>query len=231
MFSSEAAAMIDISTVRTAHTLKDIEEAVRYAKQYRFINVHVLPCWVKTLSEMLKDTDGVYVGSPVGFPSGAHSTGAKVVEASRLLDDGVQEMDVMMNIGKLKNAEYEYCKTELKRIVGMARGGALVKVIIEINALTDYEMLKACDIVMESGADFVKTGTGWISGNANLERIYRIKQHCADAVKVKAAGGIRTVEEFLSLVEMGVERMGINTKSAIKIVRSFEPTQMQGKIG
>lgn len=223
MFSNEAAAMIDISAVRTAHTLKDIEEAVGYAKQYRFINVHVLPCWVRTLAEMIKDVEGVYVGAPVGFPAGAHSTVTKVVEASQLLDDGVEEMDVMMNIGKLKNAEYGYCETELKRIVGMAKDRALVKVIIEINALTDDEMFKACDLVMESGADFVKTGTGWIPGDANLERIYKIKQHCKDAIKVKAAGGIRTVDEFKSLVEMGVERMGINTQSAIEIVRSFEP--------
>lgn len=221
MFAREAAAMIDISAVRTHHSLGDIDEVVGYAKEYGFINVHVLPCWVKTLAVMLKDVDGVYVGAPVGFPSGAHKTEIKMMEARQLLDDGVEEMDIMINVGKLKNREYAYVQRELKSIVALAKGRALVKAIIEINVLSDFEMLKACDLVMESGADFIKTGTGWISGNANLDRVAKIKQHCGKTVKVKAAGGIRTKEEFLALASMGVERMGINTRSAIKIVEQF----------
>ena len=101
MTPREAAALIDISAVRTQHTLKDIEEIVSYAKEYKFINVHVLPCWVSTLADMLKDVDGVYVGAPVGFPSGAHKTETKIFEAKELLKDGVQDMDIVMNIGKL----------------------------------------------------------------------------------------------------------------------------------
>lgn len=221
MLASEAAAMIDISAVRANHTLKDIKEMVAYAKQYRFINVHVLPCWVKTLAAMLADVDGVYVGSPVGFPGGAHTTRVKLAEAERMIHDGVQEMDIMMNVGKLKNGEYTYVEDELKTIVDQVRDRVLVKVIIEINLLDDREMMKACDIVMKSGADFVKTGTGWVNGGANIERVALIKQHCGKEIKVKAAGGIRTREEFLQLAELGVERMGINTKSAIQIVRSF----------
>ena len=222
MLGREAAAMIDISAVRTQHTLKDIEEVVAYAKKYKFINVHALPCWVSALSEMLKDTEGVYTGAPVGFPGGAHKTEVKLLEAEELLKDGVEEMDIVMNVGKFKNGEYDYVLNELKQIIALAQGKALVKVIIEINALTDEEMIKACDLVIESGADFVKTGTGWIPGNANLERIRRIKQHCGDRIKVKAAGGIRTLEEFMELVDMGVERMGINVKSAIEIVTALE---------
>lgn len=222
MLASEAAAMIDISAVRTNHTLKDLEEMVEYAKKYRFINVHVLPCWVKTLAGMLKDVEGVYVGSPVGFPGGAHTTKVKLEEAERLINDGVQEMDIMMNIGKLKNAEFAYVEDELRTIVDQVRGRVLVKVIIEINLLDDREMLKACDLVMKSGADFVKTGTGWINGNANIKRVAMIKEHCKSHIKVKAAGGIRTRGEFLQLAGLGVERMGINTQSAIQIVRSFE---------
>ena len=222
MTPREAAAMIDISAVRTPHTLEDIREVVEYAKKYKFINVHVLPCWVADLSEMLKDVGGVYVGAPVGFPSGAHKTKTKIMEAEELLQDGVQEMDIVMNIGKLKNHEYDYVLDELKSIVSLAKGRALTKVIIEINALTDEEMIKACDLVMESGADYVKTGTGWIPGGANLDRIKKIKEHCGSRIKVKAAGGIRTKEEFMALVNMHVERMGINTKSALEIIRSMQ---------
>lgn len=222
MLPSEAAAMIDISAVRTQHTLKDIEYVVECAKKYKFINVHTLPCWTSTLSEMLKDVEGVYVGAPVGFPGGAHTTETKIFEAKQLLNDGVQEMDIVMNVGKFKNKEYNYVSEELKQIIDLARGRALVKVIIEINILNDEEMLKACDLVIESGADFVKTGTGWIPGDANIERIRKMKQYCQSRIKIKAAGGIRTLAEFMELADMGVERMGINTKSAIEIVHALE---------
>ena len=221
MLPGEAAAMIDISTVRTQHTLKDIEEAVGYAKKYRFINVHTLPCWTAALSKMLEDVEGVSVGAPVGFPGGGHKTEVKLLEARELLRDGVQEMDIVMNIGKLKNGEYDYVLEELKEITALAKGKALVKVIIEINTMTDQEMLKACDLVMESGADFIKTGTGWIPGGANIERIRKIKEHCGDRIRIKAAGGIRTLEEFMKLAEMGVERMGINMQSAVEIVQAL----------
>lgn len=221
MNAKEAARLIDISAVRSQHTLSDIEEVVKYAKKYDFINVHVLPSWVSKLAEMLKDSEGVYVGAPVGFPGGAHCTETKVLEANKLLEDGVEEMDIVMNIGKLKNKEYDYISKELEAIITLAKGKALTKVIIEINILSDEEMLKACDLVMACGADFVKTGTGWIPGNANIERIALIKRHCGNRIKVKAAGGIRTKEEFLQLVDLGVERMGINTKSAIEIVEGL----------
>lgn len=222
MLSREAAAMIDISAVRTHHTMKDIEYVVECAKKYKFINVHTLPCWTSTLSRMLKDVEGVYVGAPVGFPGGAHTTETKLFEAKQLLEDGVQEMDIVMNIGKFKNKEYDYVSNELKQIISLAKGKALVKVIIEINVLDDEEMLKACDLVIDSGADFLKTGTGWIPGDANIERIRKIKEYCGDRIKIKAAGGIRTLDEFLELADMGVERMGINTESAIKIVHALE---------
>ena len=222
MLPGEAAAMIDISAVRTQHTLKDIEYIVECAKKYRFINVHTLPCWTATLSRMLRDVEGVYVGAPVGFPGGAHKTETKIFEARQLLDDGVQEMDIVMNVGKFKNKEYNYVLDELEQIISLAKGRAVVKVIIEINVLSDEEMLRACDLVIKSGADFVKTGTGWIPGNANIERIRKMKEYCSGQIKIKAAGGIRTLDEFLELADMGVERMGINTKSAIEIVHALE---------
>ena len=104
----------------------------------------------------------------------------------------------------------------------MRKREILTKVILEINVLTDNEVRKACDLVMECGADYVKTGTGWIPGNANIERIQMIKEYCRERIKVKAAGGIRTRSEFDRLVELGVERMGINTLSALEIVKSFK---------
>ena len=217
----QASRLIDISAVRTAHTLSDVEKLVEYAKEYRFINVHTLPCWTGLLSEMLKDVPDVYTGAPVGFPSGGHKTEVKLEEARLLLADGVQEMDIVMNIGRFLNKEYDYVQNELRQIINATPENVLTKVIIEINVLNDDEMERACWLVIDSGADFVKTGTGWVCGDANIKRIQRIKEICGSEIKVKAAGGIREPSEFIELYNMGVERMGINTESAIKIVEHF----------
>ena len=222
MTAKEAARLIDISAVRTPHSLADISYVVEVAQKYRFINVHSLPCWTKTVSEMLKDDPDIYVGAPVGFPGGAHKTGVKILEAQELIRDGVQEMDIVMNVGKFKNKEFAYVKSELDQIIALAPEDVLTKVIIEINCLTDQEMEDACRLVMETKADFIKTGTGWVPGDANVERIRKIKTLTDGRIKVKAAGGIRTREEFDEFCAMGVERFGINTKSALEIVSSFE---------
>ena len=222
MNQREAARLIDISAVRTHHSLKDIMEIVDYAKEYHFINVHVLPNWVRTLSGMLADIKDVYIGSPVGFPSGAHDTEVKLLEAKHLIEDGVEEMDIVMNVGRFKNMEYDYVINELKQIIGLKKPNIITKVLIELNCLNDNELEKACEIVVQSGADFLKTGTGWIQGGANVERIIKIKSFLGNRVKVKAAGGIRTREEFEALLDIGVERFGINTQSAIEIIKSYK---------
>lgn len=222
MTAREAARLIDISAVRTQHNERDVLELVELGEKYHFINLHVLPCWVSTLAKRIAHLDDVYVGSPVGFPGGGHTTQTKLVEAKQLIEDGVDEMDIVMNVGKFKAGEYNYVLDELQAITEMARGKIrMTKVIIEINTLTDDEMLRACELVKKSGADFVKTGTGWVPGDANIERIRKMKAVCGDELKIKAAGGIRTLEDFMELANMGVERMGINTRSAVKIVEEI----------
>ncbi len=225
MNANEVAKLIDISAVRTHSSMADIEENVGYAKQYRFINVHVLPCFVSTLAKMLSGVDGVYVGAPVGFPSGAHKTETKLLEARGMIADGVEEMDIMMNVGKFRNGEYDYVLDEVKQIIGLAQNAGRpikTKMLIEINCLTDEEMVKAAELAVLSGADFVKTGTGWVPGDANIERIRRIKEVVHNDIEIKAAGGIRTRDDFMKLLDIGVTRFGINTASAIKIAKSFE---------
>ncbi|MDR1581119.1 MAG: deoxyribose-phosphate aldolase [Synergistaceae bacterium] len=217
----DAARIIDISAVRTHHGRKDIEELVGYAKKYRFINIHVLSCWISTLVPLLADVEGVFVGGQVGFPSGAHTTETKICETRQLIEDGVQEMDIVMNVGKFKSGEREYALDELSSIVALAGARVKTKVIIEINVLSDDEMIDACELVKKSGADYVKSGTGWIPGGANIERIKKMKEYCGPDIKVKAAGGIRSLEDFMSLYEIGVDRMGINTISAIEIIETL----------
>jgi deoxyribose-phosphate aldolase len=222
MNGKEAARLIDISAVRTQHSLMDIEEVIRIAREYRFINVHTLPSWTKIVSDLLKEDNDIFVGAPVGFPSGGHKTEIKYLEAQNLIADGVDEMDIVMNVGKFKNRDYEYVKNELEQLISLAPENVLTKVILEINCLTDDEMLSACNLVIESGADFIKTGTGWVPGDANVRRIEKIKNITHGKIKLKAAGGIRTREEFDDLISLEVERFGINTNSALEIVRSFD---------
>ena len=217
----EAARFIDISAVRTHHSLKDIETLVELGKKYRFINLHVLPCWVSEIAGRLRGCDDIFVGSPVGFPSGASKTAVKLLEARQMIEDGVQEMDIVMNVGKFKNREYDYVLGELREIISLTDKKLLTKVIIELAVLDDEELSSACELVIDSGADFVKTGTGWIPGGIDIERVRGIKKICGDRVKVKAAGGIRSRDDFMMLLDMGVERMGINTLSAVEIVESY----------
>jgi deoxyribose-phosphate aldolase len=222
MTSKEAARLIDISAVQTRNSLEDIKSLVETARQYRFINVHTLPCWTSLLSEMLSDCPDIYVGAPVGFPGGGPTTAVKLLEAEQLLMDGVQEMDIVMNVGKLVNKEFGYVADELKRIVRLAGDKALTKVIIELNCLDNSEARDAASLVMDSGAAFLKTGTGWVIGGANVERIALLKEYVRDRIKIKAAGGIRSTQEFEALLALGVERFGINAQSAVDIVKHYE---------
>lgn len=221
----EAARLIDVSAVRTPHSLTDIQLVVDMAKRFSFINVHSLPTWTRTVREMLKDSPHIYTGAPVGFPSGGHVTAVKLLEAETLIRDGVQEMDVVMNVGRFLNKEYNYVLDELNRIIALTPKEVLTKVILEINVMHADEVDSACDLVMQTGADFIKTGTGWVSGPLDLPCISRIRERTQGKIKLKVAGGVRTREEFDRMCSMGVERFGINTQSAIDIVRSYEPAE------
>ncbi|MDR3052013.1 MAG: deoxyribose-phosphate aldolase [Oscillospiraceae bacterium] len=221
MTRTEVAQLIDISAVRTQHTLSDIIKTVEIAKKYRFVNVHSLPCWTADVRRLLAGEADIRAGAPVGFPGGGHTTEIKLTEAKRLIADGVQEMDIVMNVGRFKNREYDYVLNELKQVIALAPAHVLTKVIIELNCLEDDEIEKVCELVMRSGADYIKTGTGWVPGDANIARIAKIKRCTHGRIKVKAAGGIRTRGEFDSLFSLGVERFGINTESALEIVESF----------
>ena len=216
----EAARLIDISAVQSFNTEDDVRRTVRIAKEYGFINVHSLPAFTSLVSELLKDEPDIYVGAPVGFPGGGHTTETKILEAAKLIQDGVEEMDIVMNIGRFRSGHDNFVLDELNQIITLAPPHLLTKVIIEINLLSDEEMLRAARLVMQTEADFVKTGTGWIAGGANIERIEKILEVTKGHIKVKAAGGIRTIEEFEKLLGLGIDRFGINLKSALEIVEA-----------
>jgi len=215
--SEEIARLIDVSTVRTSHGEADIRQLVTYAKEYRFISVHALPCWVSLLSDLLASDADIYVGAPVGFPSGAHKTMTKLTEAEQLLADGVQEMDLMMNVGMLRSGRLNYVEDEIKAVVQIA-GDVEVKVILEVHCLSDDEIKKACELCIKAGAAFVKTSTGWMPTGATLETVSLISNFVGNAIKIKAAGGIRDLNILAKMLALGVARFGINVQASMDLI-------------
>ena len=215
------AGMIDISAVQASHGIAEITEMVDNAKKYGFISIHTLPCWVGDVRRLIPDNSGILVGGPIGFPSGGHKTTTKVEEAKELLSDGAQEMDLMMNLGKFLSGDYGYVESEIARLVDIG-GNIPLKVIMEVHYLNADQIKKACELCINAGAAFVKTGTGWSPSGATLEVIELITDFVGDAIKVKAAGGIRDLSTFLKMHKLGVARFGINQNSAIDILGECE---------
>jgi deoxyribose-phosphate aldolase len=215
----EVAQLIDISAVQAYHGRAEICELVESAKRYHFIAVHVLPCWVSFLKGLLADSAGILVGAPVGFPAGAHRTEIKAAEARLLVQDGVDEMDMMLNLGKLRSGELDYCEQDVRAVV-QAAGAVPVKVILEVHHLSPEQMKQACEVCIRAGAAFVKTATGWAPSGATLEVVRFLTEFVGSAIKVKAAGSIRSIDTLVAMYRMGVTRFGINLNSSVDIVKA-----------
>ncbi len=214
----DIARMIDISAVQAPHGEKEIRELATYAREYRFIAVHVLPSWVPFLKELLQGEDDIFIGSPVGFPSGGNSLEVKVREAEQLIKDGVQEMDMMINIGKLISGDTAYVKEEIDTVIEAA-GSVPVKVILEVYYLSEEQIKTACRLCIDGGAEFIKTSTGWAPTGATMETIRLITGFVGREIQVKAAGGIRTLDTLLEMHKLGVTRFGINVDASMEIIR------------
>ncbi len=215
----DVAQLIDISAVQTPHGASEIRVLVANAKEHHFVAVHVLPCWVTFLKELLADSPDILIGAPVGFPSGAHRTEIKVAEAKLMVQDGVDEMDMMLNVGKLRSGERAYCLEDIRAVV-QAAGSVPVKVILEVHYLSRDQLKTACEVCIEAGAAYVKTATGWAPSGATLDVVQFITSFVGSAIKVKAAGRIRNLDTLLAMYRMGVSRFGINLNSSMEIVRS-----------
>ena len=207
---------IDHTNLRAYATEDDIIRLCDEAKEYGFYAVCVNPYRVRLAKERLKGTD-VKVASVIGFPLGATPTEVKVFEAKKALEDGADELDMVINIGALKDGDYEYVRKDIEEVVKVAREkGAIVKVIIETCYLTDEEKVKACELAKEAGAHFVKTSTGFGTGGATVEDVRLMRKVVGPEMGVKAAGGIRTYEQAVAMIEAGATRIG--TSSGVKIV-------------
>lgn len=218
---SNITSMIDISAVRAESDQKEINNIVECAEKYHCIAVFVLPSQVEYTKTLLGNYPKTKIGSTIGFPSGGGTTKAKKYEAQELVDLGCDELDMVINIGMLKSGKFNYIYEEIKQIRDVVNNRVL-KVILECCYLTEYEILKACDICINANADFVKTSTGWAKTGVSLENISLIKKHVGTRIKIKAAGGIRELETLLEMHKKGVTRFGVGLKSFINIFEKLE---------
>lgn len=204
----EVAGMIDHSLLKPYLTDKEIEEGCRIADEYKTASVCMRPCDVKRAVEILKDSP-VLVTSVIGFPHGTTTVQTKVFEAKEAIDNGAVELDVVLNIGKLKSKDYDYVKEDLKAVTEIAHeNNVVVKAIFENCYLDDDEKISACEICNEIGVDYVKTSTGFGTGGAEDKDLKLMRENTNPEIKLKAAGGIRTLERAIEVKKMGCSRLG-----------------------
>lgn len=205
---------IDHTNLKQDMSEQDLIKLVNEAKEYDFFSICINPCWVKQASELLAGSN-TKVCSVIGFPLGANTTNIKVLEAKEAIANGASEIDMVINVSKLKDKDYEYVYNEIKQIKE-AIGNNVLKVIIEACLLTNDEKTIACQIIMKAGANFVKTSTGMSTGGATIEDVKLFKEVVGDTTLIKAAGGVRTYEDAISMIEAGANRIG--TSGGVKIV-------------
>lgn len=206
--------MIDHTLLKADTNKEAIISLCEEAKRYKFAAVCVNPYYVSLCREILKGS-GVKVATVIGFPLGANTKDVKAYETRRAVEDGADELDMVLNIAALKNKEYQVVKEDIKAVVEAA-GGRIVKVILETCLLNEEEKIKACQLALEAGADFVKTSTGFSTAGASVEDVKLMKSVVGDRMEVKASGGIRDYETAMKMIEAGASRIG--TSSGIKIV-------------
>lgn len=206
---------IDHTILKATASAEDIEKLCEEAKEYNFYSVCVNGCYVRDAKKYLEGTD-VKVAAVVGFPLGAMTTAAKVFEARDAVENGASEIDMVINVAKLKDGEYAYVEEEIREIKE-AIGDNLLKVIIETCYLTDEEKVKACELSLAAKAEYVKTSTGFGTGGATFEDVKLMKSVVGNNAKVKASGGVKDKETAEKYIELGAERLG--TSSGIAIIK------------
>ncbi len=206
---------IDHTLLKPDASKDGVEKLCKEAAEYKFKAVCVNPSHIELCKKLLKDTE-VKVATVVGFPLGANTTETKVFETKDSVLKGADEIDMVINIGALKEGDHQLVENDIRAVVNACEGKAIVKVIIETCLLTDDEKRKACELSMSAGAHFVKTSTGFSTGGATVEDVALMKSVVGSNLEVKASGGVRDRETALLMIEAGATRIG--TSSGIKII-------------
>lgn len=206
--------VIDHTVLRPDATKTDVLRLCQEAKDHGFTVIFVPPCYVDEAMAAVGGT-GIHVGIPIGFPLGGHSTKIKVAEAVEAVTHGARVLDMVLNVSRLKSGDHDYVRTDIAEVV-KATPNAEHKVILETCYLTQQEKRTACRLVIEAGADYVKTSTGFGAAGATVEDVRLLKEAVAGRAKVKASGGIRDWKTTLAMLEAGADRIG--TSASLKII-------------
>ncbi|OBY76726.1 deoxyribose-phosphate aldolase [Paenibacillus sp. KS1] len=215
------ARMIDHTMLKADAVQADIAKLVEEAKQYQFASVCVNPTWVAYCAEQLAGTE-VKVCTVIGFPLGASTSAVKALETQDAIANGATEVDMVINIGELKASNDEFVLKDIEAVVKAASGKALVKVIIETCLLTDEQKVRACELAVKAGADFVKTSTGFSTGGATREDVALMRKTVGQQTGVKASGGVRSLEDVNNMIEAGATRIGAS--SGVSIMNGITST-------
>ncbi|MDR4888996.1 deoxyribose-phosphate aldolase [Fredinandcohnia sp. QZ13] len=208
------AKLIDHTALKADTTKAQIEKLCAEAKEYGFMSVCVNPTWVETAANLLKDSE-VKVCTVIGFPLGASTPETKAFETKDAIEKGATEVDMVINIGALKDKNDELVEKDIRAVVEAAKGKALTKVIIETCLLTDEEKVRACELAVKAGADFVKTSTGFSTGGATVEDIRLMRKTVGPEIGVKASGGVRDAKGTQDMIDAGATRIGASSGVAI----------------
>jgi len=211
--------LVDHTLLRADARKEEITKLAEEAKEFSFASVCVNPTWVSYASELLKQST-VKVCTVIGFPLGANTPEVKAFETKNAIENGADEVDMVINIAALKDNNNELVERDIRAVVEAAKGKALVKVIIETCLLTDEEKVRACELSVKAGADFVKTSTGFSTGGATVEDVALMRKTVGANVGVKASGGVRNLKDLENVVSVGATRIG--TSSGVKIVQGEE---------
>lgn len=209
----------DHTLLKPEATNEQIDKLLEEAKEYDFYSVCVNTCYVSRCYDALKGTD-VKVAAVVGFPLGACTTQTKVFETQEAFMDGASEVDMVLNVGKFKSGDNDYVRDDIRAVADAAHNfGGILKVILETCLLTDEEIIEACKLSMEAGADFVKTSTGFSTGGATEHDVQLMKATVGDHLCVKASGGIRDYDQCMKMIEAGADRIGAS--ASVKIMEVY----------
>lgn len=207
MDKQQLASMIDHTILKADANKGSVEEICKEALEHKFASVCINPTNIELAASMLKGSE-VKVCTVIGFPLGANTTEVKAFETKDAIAKGADEVDMVINIGKLKDKDYDYVRNDIKAVVEAAKGKALIKVIIETCLLTEEEKVKACELSVQAGADFVKTSTGFSTGGATPEDIKLMRETVGPNIGVKASGGVRCFADAEAVIKNGATRIG-----------------------
>lgn len=214
---NEILSKVDHTILKQESTWEDVKQICDDGIKYNVASICIAPSYVKQASEYIKQNNSnLKVCTVIGFPNGYNTTETKVFETANAIENGAEEIDMVINVGWLKDKRYDEISREIKEIK-KACNGKILKVIIETCLLTEEEKIKMCKIVSESGADYIKTSTGFSKSGATFEDVELMVKNVAEGIKVKAAGGISGLEDAEKFIELGASRLG--TSRVIKAVK------------